>query len=384
MNPSFLSRVGLLRWLAALVAVTYHVRFLLFAEWTQVQHKGLLVALFYFVTSLGHEALVVYMVLSGLLLGGLSWRRWEARVTGAWVDLWRKLGGLYMLLVPVLVAGGMLDLAGSSELDGMGVYANHPKFGDTHLSLVTLAGNLLLLQNLLVPGFGSNGLLYLLTYEWWAYLFLVVFWESWRCDYWRGLAAVGPIAIGLAVLAPGFASFFAAWLAGFAVARGGDRLKGKVAPWLGVAVFLGTLLASRISGSHLPGLAHGIVVLSRIALDLLVALGLAVMLLSLYGRQPSRTGAFAARGDRMQRWLIRLSVPVYAMQLPVIVFTVAAASLQLGLPLHTQPSSAGLVFFAAVAGVVYLCAYLVSLLVGALQAMLARHAAVLAAQYRVY
>lgn len=384
MNAFFLSKLGLLRWLAALEVVTYHVRFLVFAQYAQVQHKGPLLTLFYFVTSLGHEAFIVYMVASGLLLGGLSWKRWEARVTGAWVDLWRKLGGLYMLLVPVLLIGGALDLAGSTALDGYHVYSNHPQFGAGQLGFATLAGNLLLLQYVLVPGFGSNAMLFLLAYEWWAYLILAVFREAWRRDFRRGALAAAPVVLGLAVLAPAFIGFFAAWLAGFAVARGGGRLQGKVPQWLGIAVFLATLLASRMSGLHLPGLSAGIVTLARIALDLLLALGLALMLLALYGRQPRRRWRFASRWARAQRWLVKLSLPVYAVQFPVMVFTVAGANLLLGLPLYAQPSLPGFVFFAAVVGVVYLFACLVSAVVGALQALLFGRSALLAARYTVH
>jgi peptidoglycan/LPS O-acetylase OafA/YrhL len=381
-NASFLSKLGLLRWLAALVAVTYHVRFLLFAQYTQVRHMGPALTLFYFVTSLGHEALVVYMVASGLLLGGQSWKRWEARLASPWVDLWRKLGRLYMLLVPVLLAGGLLDLAGSTWLDGYRVYSSHPQFAHSHLSLATLAGNLLLLQDILVPGFGSNAMLFLLAYEGWAYLILAVAWAACRRGHRQALVAAAPVALGLALRAPGFIGFFAAWLAGFAVALGGARLQGKVPPRLGIAVFLGCLLVSRVGGSHLPGLPAQFVALARTALDLLVALGLALMLLALYGRQTRRPAA--ARWTRAQRWLVKLSLPVYAVQFPVMVFMLAGANLRLGLPLHAQPSLPGFMFFAAVVGTVYLFACLVSALVGALQALLSRHSAVLAARYTLH
>jgi hypothetical protein len=376
-----LSKVGLLRWLAALVAVTYHLRALLFAEYAQLRHKGPVLDLFYFLTSLGHETFVIYMVLSGLLLGGLSWKRWEERASDASADLWRTLAGLFLLLLPVLLVGGALDLAGSIALDGSGNYANHPQFAKSHLSLATLAGNLLLLQDMLVPGFGSNAMLFLLAYEWWAYLILTTFSQSRRGGIWRGLLTAAPIALGLGVLAPAFLGYFAAWLAGVAVACAGGLVKGKVPQPVGVAVFLGALLASRLSGSHLPGLSPGVVMAARVALDLLVALALALMLLSLYGMRPASSWPAAARAAKAQRWLVNLSLPVYAVHFPVMLFTVAAANSLLDLRLHAQPSPSGFAFFAVAVGVVYLFAYLLSALVGALHALLSRHSAVFAAQY---
>lgn len=359
MNPTFLSSIGLLRWLAALVAVCFHVRALVFAEYAQLQHKSPLLTLFYFVTSLGHEAFVVYMVLSGLLLGGLSWKRWEAGRSSALGDAGRKLGPFYMLLVPVLLAGGLLDLSGSTTLDGANVYAHHPQFAPANLSLTTLVGNLLLLQDILVPGFGSNAMLFLLAFEWWAYLVLAVFSHTWHAGGRRALPAAAPLVVGLVLLAPAFLGFFAAWLAGFAVARGGAQLKGKVPPPIGVGVFLGALLASRLSGSHLPGLSPGTVMAARIALDLLVALALGLMLLSLYGAgsRPARPPVSGLA--RVQRWLVKLSLPVFASHFPVALFTVAAASSSLRLPLHAQPSPSGFGFFALVVTAVYLFAYLV-------------------------
>jgi hypothetical protein len=68
--------MSLLRWACAAQVVLYHVRFLLFAEYGRLEHKGLLLRLFYFVTSIGHESFVIYMLLSGVMLGGLSYKRW--------------------------------------------------------------------------------------------------------------------------------------------------------------------------------------------------------------------------------------------------------------------------------------------------------------------
>jgi hypothetical protein len=202
-------------------------------------------------------------------------------------------------------------------------------------------------------------MLFLPAYEWWAYLVLAVFSQTWHGGARRGLLAAAPLVVVLGLLAPAFLGFFAAWLAGFAVARAGAQLKGKVPPPLGVGVFLGALLASRLSGSHLPGISPGLVTAARIALDLLVALALCLMLLSLYG-DGSRQGRALLPGLlRAQRWLVRLSLPVYASQFPVALFTVAAASALLRLPLHAQPSPSGFGFFALVVVAVYLFAYLV-------------------------
>jgi peptidoglycan/LPS O-acetylase OafA/YrhL len=76
--PSQLS--GLLdfvRWVAALLVVLQHVRYLWCVEYTNVQNKTLWIKLFYFITGFGSEAVLVFFMLSGYLVGGGALRKWR-------------------------------------------------------------------------------------------------------------------------------------------------------------------------------------------------------------------------------------------------------------------------------------------------------------------
>lgn len=366
MNSLFLSRIATLRWLAALIAVSYHVRFLLFANYGHVAHKGMLTRLFYFVTSLGHESFIAYMVLSGLLLGGLPLSRWR-RGADPRPDLWRNGRKVYLLLVPALAAGGLLDVAGGALFAESGVYAALPQSAPTHLTPFVLFGNLLLLQDIVVPGFGSNAMLFLLAYEAWAYVVLATAFSLGPSGLRRGCAVAALLAAALVLVAPRYLGYLAAWLLGLAVAAWAPRWRGRVPGWAGAAVLFAVLLASRVAGARLAALPLPYVSLLRLLLDMMVAGGLAVFLSALYGirGRRARPGTVA----RLRRRLAGLGLPLYATQFPFMAFAVALANTWLGLPLAAQPSAGGLLAFALVIGAIYLFALLAARASAALAAM---------------
>lgn len=355
MNSLFLSRIATLRWLAALIAVSYHVRYLLFANYGHVAHKGVLTRLFYFVTSLGHESFVAYMVLSGLLLGGLPLARWR-RGADPRPDLRRNGRKVYLLLVPALAAGGLLDVAGGTLFAESEVYAALPQSAPTHLTPFVLVGNLLLLQDIAVPGFGSNAMLFLLAYEAWAYVVLATAFSLGPSGQRRGCAVAALLAGALVLVAPRYLGYLAAWLLGLGVAVWAPRWRGRIPGWAGAAVLFAVLLASRVAGARLAALPLPYVPLLRLLLDLMVAAGLAVFLAALYGRSGPRRPRGAAA--RLRHRLVRLGLPLYATQFPFMAFAVALANAWLGLPLAAQPSAGGLLAFALVIGAIYLFALL--------------------------
>jgi peptidoglycan/LPS O-acetylase OafA/YrhL len=363
-----MARVGTLRWLAAFVVVVYHVRFLLFAAYGRVEHKDVLLRVFYFFTSLGQEAFVVYMVLSGMLLGGQSYKRWQRNAATARADLWRKFQSLYLVLVPVLLAGGLLDVFGSRMFAASGIYAFLPEFAVSHLRPAALAGNLLMLQDIAVPGFGSNAMLFLLAFECWAYLVFAAFVLLGRTERVRGAAAATMVAAAVTFFAPKFFGYLLAWLLGLAVSTWGPRLRGKAAPRLGALCFFAAVLVSRFCGARVGAMPPDLILAARLLLDSLVALGLALFLLSLYGRQVRRRRT--ALPGRLQRTLGRLSLFLYAGHFPFMMFVAAGSNVLLAWPLHAQPSAAGFLRFALVVGAIYLFAMLLAWLAAALRSLL--------------
>lgn len=351
MNPSCLSIIGLSRWLAALVVVMYHVRFLLFVDYGHVRERGLVVKLFYFLTSFGHEAFVIYMVLSGVLLGGLSRRRWQASGAQPWRDLRHRWVRFSLLLIPALVVGGLLDLIGSHSFAASTVYTHHPQFAPSHLSLSALFGNLLMLQGMAVPGFGSNAMLFLLGFECWAYLiFALPFLLAGQGRY-TGIAAGCALAALGTMLTQEFIGYLLLWMIGAWIASRGHLRRRAVVP-AAAGAFVAALLLSRFGGASLASVPAPLIPLARIALDLLLGLGFAAMLCSFCWRGKDRV-RWPGVLLRLNRRMAKASLTVYTVHFPFMMLFVASANMLLGVPIHSQPGPAGFVVFLLVVVAIY-------------------------------
>jgi hypothetical protein len=176
------------------------------------------------------------------------------------------------------------------------------------------------------------------------------------------------VAVAIVGLAPQFLGYLLPWLAGFCVARIGARARHRLSAWLGCCFFAAALAGSRFYGSRLADMPEASVLAARVLLDWAVALGLCAYLLSLYGARARRKPAGGAK--QLQRSLGRLSLPIFALHYPFMLFVVAGASTLLGMPLHAQPSFAGFVRFALVIAAVYLFSLLIARLVRLLAAVL--------------
>jgi peptidoglycan/LPS O-acetylase OafA/YrhL len=169
-----------LRGFAAFSVLLFHWRRLLFVNYAELGHHNLLVAAAYVVCGLGEQWVIVFFVLSGYLVGGSVLR---SVATGHWS--WRgylltRLTRLYIVLLPALLLGGILDCAGIHLAGSQAHYASLTldRFVQADLTLPTLAANCLFLQNIKLPGlgghsfpvYGSNGPLWSLCNEFWYYL----------------------------------------------------------------------------------------------------------------------------------------------------------------------------------------------------------------------
>ena len=70
-NKQYLLHLDFLRGLSALLVCMGHLRNVFFVNYNEVLVvDSYLINFFYFITSLGHEAVMVFFVLSGFLVGG--------------------------------------------------------------------------------------------------------------------------------------------------------------------------------------------------------------------------------------------------------------------------------------------------------------------------
>lgn len=172
-----LSNLDLLRGLAALLVVASHLRAFLFVDFELVATPGGLDRLFYLATGLGHQAVVVFFVLSGYLVGGSVLTTYQS---GRWS--WRnytlrRVSRLWVVLLPALILTLALDTLGRhwghAGYEGAmnSLYSSGPtSAAPADLRATTFLGNAFFLQTIQVKCLGTNGPLWSLANEFWYYL----------------------------------------------------------------------------------------------------------------------------------------------------------------------------------------------------------------------
>jgi peptidoglycan/LPS O-acetylase OafA/YrhL len=180
-----LDKLDLLRGIAALLVLSGHLRNYIFQSYDELTHPNLIIHPFYFTAGLGHQAVIIFLALSGFLVGAkaledvlncrFSWRRY----------ILRRLTRLWIVIIPALLLTMSLDNIGLKLTGGIGydgrynsIYAFSLPHSADH-SFLTLFGNLAFLQSIYVPVFGSNTPMWSLTNEFWYYVtFPLAFWAG--------------------------------------------------------------------------------------------------------------------------------------------------------------------------------------------------------------
>ncbi len=326
---SALTHFDMMRGVAAAAVVVGHVRGLFFLDYAKIGSKSLVMRAFYMATGLGHQAVIVFFVLSGFFIGtsvieGNRSAKWSWRNY-----LLRRLTRLYVVLVPALVLTVVLDAIGMRLFGISGVYGGHIEtplriddVSRTSGPMVLLA-NLAFLQTFAGPGwdtFGSNGPLWSLSYEFWAYLFFPLVVRAlvgpWRSRLVQVALAAGIVAVG----GKDFILYFLIWAMGAAVAAVWPKYRlphggrGALATGAVVLAFVATLLAAR--AYVLPRGPVADIVLG-IATSLLV-----LTLLARRGAAPAT--AFGKRYAMSAKELAGFSYTLYLIHYPILVFVEAA------------------------------------------------------------
>ncbi len=250
-----------LRGVASLVVCAGHIRNFVFVDFKDVQSPTLLDVAFYFMTGLGHQAVIVFFAMSGFLVGGSICDKMQAKRFQMQEYSIDRLSRLWIVLIPSLIATFILDKLGSAVSGGLGydgrfsmILSSGPGLNGNFLSSSVFLGNVLFLQTIAVPVYGSNGPLWSLANEFWYYAIfpLIAFGFYNRSIKWIGIAI---LSMSLLIFLPtGISSGFVFWTfgaAGAIILRRNDRLAGKSFAIVSTALFLISLLVTR----HLDGFA---------------------------------------------------------------------------------------------------------------------------------
>jgi peptidoglycan/LPS O-acetylase OafA/YrhL len=324
----------------------------------QVESHNVVYRAFYLLTSLGHQAVMVFFVLSGYLVGSSivrsgmkdwSWRRY----------LNRRLTRLWIVLIPSLVLCALIDHIGFSAFGLHGIYGTGrntngilPGPVQPQSTVGTFFGNIFFLQGIRVPTFGTNGALWSLTYEFWYYVLfpLVMVVAYAKSPLAKASAALAALGIFLLVGST-ISLYFLVWLFGVVIyiappltllySRSVWRLCVVVvlsacAIWLAVSHSIGIRPSDLVTGILFAGLIYLIVQSPRRASD----------------DQGTRVGTVASH-------LAAFSFTLYLVHLPVLVFV--RAGLQDHGAALWQPTVSHLMIAAVMVIGVVLVAFAVSL-----------------------
>src|SRR5258708_21735164 len=116
--------LDLIRAVAACAVMIGHLRTLFFVAFGHLSHRSWPLEALYFCAGFGHQAVIVFFVLSGFLISSTVIR---SHVLGKWS--WRdyainRTPPLYVVLVPGLLLGFFLDRMGSWLFSARWVYAH--------------------------------------------------------------------------------------------------------------------------------------------------------------------------------------------------------------------------------------------------------------------
>lgn len=263
-------------------------------------------------TSFGKEAVAVFFVLSGYLVGGQALRQ-VAESRFSWrVYLAKRLSRLWSVLLPGLVVTAVVDALARTA------FPEHHALGRRAVSssVGTALCNAAFLQDSRCATFGTNDALWSLSYEFWFYVVfaaVVVGVVGLARRRWApGVVGLVVAVSGVALFGPALLLFFPAWLMGAVLAWVLQRER-DVPAWFGhrwalggaTSLLLMTLLASTVLRLDDP------------ATFVLVGLGTCPLILLLAWRDPLR-GTSRRTVAGAVAWTGTWSFSLYVFHVPVV------------------------------------------------------------------
>ncbi len=311
-------QLDMIRGGAAIAVLLLHLRDLFFIDYADLASPSIVTTAFYVMGNFGHQAVVLFFVLSGYFISSTvmrsvvsdrwSWRRY----------LIQRVARLGVVLVPALVLTACLDRTGIAMF-GLGhnyvgdgtVYILAPGILD-RLGVRVFAGNLFFLQTIFITTFGSNSPLWSLSYEFWFYVFFPIAVLCIRPGRrWPNVLLI-PIIVILVVARHGLAFYFVIWLLGYAVGA-----LPRLAPFRRNSSAKLAALAGTVASAVVLALVWRNRIPNALIADVALATTFSVVLYSLLQvEQPSANGPVA----RFGRVLAGFSYTLYAVHLPILFF----------------------------------------------------------------
>lgn len=228
-HPGLVSAIDLARWLAATVVMLSHARFPLLKGYGLLEpaERPIWAQAWYFLTGYEMEAVLVFFVLSGFLVGGMVCarvRQGKFDPGGYAID---RFGRLYTAFFPALLLTLVLTWAGLHWFNGTGLYdGTNATFAqkDTafnfaaNLGWQSFVANLAMVQFYFVEPYGANPPLWTLSSEFWFYATFGLGATALISSGARRLVCAAIALLAAIVLGPLFWYYLAIWLVGVVAA----------------------------------------------------------------------------------------------------------------------------------------------------------------------
>ena len=309
-----------LRGSAAILVLLGHWRDLFFLNYEKLPAHKLVFLVPYLISGAGHQAVVVFFVMSGYFIGG-SVLGSVRRASWSWSDyLLRRGVRLWVVLIPALIFCTGWDLLGIHLGHAPGLYN-----GVVHHALVpniperltpwVFLSNLFFLQTILTPAYGSDGALWSLANEFWYYmLFPLAFFALRKGAAFRERIICAILAVAVATLIYGeILVYFFIWMGGVAIYLAPPP---KLAPKAAARL---RLLATLIYFPIFFAIAKQTFVRIEVSDFTLGAFTTGYLWILLSARQPFKPGPAASIG----RGAARFSYSLYALHFPFLIFATA-------------------------------------------------------------
>lgn len=297
------------RWLSALAVMLGHARGAFLVDYSNVPVKSPSIAIFYFLTNLGTQAVVCFFVISGMLVGGkciFEFRAGTFSPLGYAVD---RFSRLYTVLIPALLLSVLLVWVSRTIIVSRGC------IDDTRSLFWMVASNFLFLQNTIAAPICNNPPLWSLANEFWYYLlFPIILGIIYRRQRILSFFAAAPILLFLLAAAKfsrhDILLYFPIWVFGVAASQFRIRIPALVA----ASLFAAALVLSRM--------VHSVALF--ILLDYAIGLSLGVFLSAV--RRNSSDGPEAGgtairlilRSRQTAKKMAAFSYSLYLVHVPVI------------------------------------------------------------------
>ena len=209
-SPFFSGILNLIRAIAAAIVAVGHLRGGFFTDYHSLQHSSQNIINFvvFFVTRLGIEAVIIFFVISGFLVGGNTLIQVSEKKFKFSEYLIKRISRIYIVLIPSLLIGGLLDIIRIN-------WTTNQNFSD-NLTPFIFFGNILFLQVITVPPFGSNLPLWFLTCQFWFYVLfpLLIFFLVQKFSLSKRLLSVILSILIVALTYPEILKFFPIFVLG--------------------------------------------------------------------------------------------------------------------------------------------------------------------------